>query len=166
MDHQHSAHQLALLTTLQKESFDYFIHQANPVNGLIRDKTDPAAPASIAAVGMALTIYPIGVERGFMTRRAALDITLATLRFFTDSEQGTGATATGYKGFYYHFLDMQTGQRAWNCATCSRESASPLQNTWRSDVHCPRSPSASMMPSIDGTKCSLVTCRSTISADR
>jgi hypothetical protein len=123
MDHQHSAHQLALLTTLQKESFDYFINQVNPANGLIRDKTDPAAPASIAAVGMALTIYPIGVERGFMTRRAARDMTLTTLRFFAASEQGTGLQATGYKGFYYHFLDMQTGQRAWNCELSSIDTA-------------------------------------------
>jgi hypothetical protein len=123
MDHQHSAHQLALLTTLQKESFDYFIHQVNPANGLIRDKTDPAAPASIAAVGMALTIYPIGVERGFMTRRAARDVTLTTLRFFADSEQGTGLETTGYKGFYYHFLDMQTGRRAWNCELSSIDTA-------------------------------------------
>ena len=21
----------------------------------------------------------------------------------------------GYKGFYYHFLDMQTGKRVWQC---------------------------------------------------
>ena len=123
MDHSLSATQMALLTTLQKESFDYFAHQVNPANGLIRDKTDPAAPASIAAVGMALTIYPIGVERGFMTRRAAIDITLATLRFFAGSEQGTGADATGYKGFYYHFLDMQTGRRVWNCELSSIDTA-------------------------------------------
>ena len=84
---------LTLLRSLQEESFAYFVHEVNPVNGLVRDKTADDAPASIAAVGMALTIYPIGVERGFMQRRDAVDITLATLRFFADSEQGTGADA-------------------------------------------------------------------------
>lgn len=113
----------ALLRSLQEESFAYFVHQANPANGLIRDKTDDSAPASIAAVGMALTLYPIGVERGFMARRDALAITLTTLRFFADSEQGTGAEATGYKGFYYHFLDMQTGRRVWNCELSSIDTA-------------------------------------------
>jgi len=118
-----SARMLALLTGLQKESFAYFLHTANPVNGLIKDKTADDSPASIAAVGMALTIYPIGVERGFMTRRDAVDVTLRTLRFFADSEQSTDPAATGYKGFYYHFLDMQTGKRVWNCELSSIDTA-------------------------------------------
>jgi hypothetical protein len=121
--HQLPAPMLALLHGLQEESFAYFLHGVNPANGLIRDKTAADAPASIAAVGMALTIYPIGVERGFMTRRHAVDITLTTLRFFAASEQGTGIAATGYKGFYYHFLDMQTGRRVWNCELSSMDSA-------------------------------------------
>jgi hypothetical protein len=114
---------LALLTDLQEESFAYFLHMVNPANGLIKDKTTDDSPASIAAVGMALTNYPIGVERGFMTRRHAIDLTLATLRFFAASEQGTGAQATGYKGFYYHFLDMQTGRRAWDSELSSIDTA-------------------------------------------
>ena len=60
---------LALLTSLQRDSFGYFLHEVNPVNGLVKDKTADNWPASIAAVGMALTIYPIGVERGFMSRK-------------------------------------------------------------------------------------------------
>jgi len=36
-----------------------------------------------------------------------------SLRFFHDGEQGTGPDAIGYKGFYYHFLDMKTGKRVW-----------------------------------------------------
>lgn len=109
----------ALLNSLQKDSFGYFLHEVNPANGLVKDKTADNWPASIAAVGMALTIYPIGVERGYMTRHHAAATTLATLRFFADSEQGTSPTATGYKGFYYHFLDMETGRRAWDCELSS-----------------------------------------------
>jgi hypothetical protein len=114
---------MELLTQLQKESFAYFTCQVNPANGLIKDKTSADSPASIAAVGMALTIYPIGVERGFMNRRDAVEITLTTLRFFADSEQSTSVDATGYKGFYYHFLDMDTGRRAWESELSSIDTA-------------------------------------------
>ena len=104
-----------LLDRLQWETFEYFLKEVNPANGLIADKTRDDWPASIAATGLALAAYPIGVERGFMTRDAAVRITLTTLRFLRDSPQGTASDATGYKGFYYHFLDMKTGRRAWRC---------------------------------------------------
>ena len=105
----------ALLDRLQCETFEYFLKEVNPLNGLIADKTRDGWPASIAATGLALASYPVGVERGLMTRDAAVTITLTTLRFFRESVQGTAPDATGYKGFYYHFLDMKTGQRAWRC---------------------------------------------------
>ena len=104
-----------MLEALQRDTFSYFVYEANPVNGLIIDKTQPGAPASIAATGLALSSYPVGVERGFMTRADAIARTLATLRFFRNSVQSTDADATGYKGFYYHFLDMVSGKRAWKC---------------------------------------------------
>ena len=103
----------AELEKVQRESFSYFLHEANPVNGLVVDKTATNWPASIAATGLALAAYPIAVERGFMSREAAIERTLATLRFFWHSPQGPESDATGYRGFYYHFLDMQTGRRAW-----------------------------------------------------
>lgn len=55
------------------------------------------------------------IERGFLSRAAAVERTLATLRFFRDSPHGPEADATGYQGSYYHFLDMRTGRRAWQC---------------------------------------------------
>lgn len=103
----------AELERLQHDSFKYFLHETNPANGLVIDKTAPDWPASIAATGMALASYTVAVERGFMPRAAAVERTLATLRFFWNSPQGPEPDATGYKGFYYHFLDMQTGRRAW-----------------------------------------------------
>ena len=103
------------LHDLQRQTFDYFQHETNPVNGLVIDKTAPGWPASIAATGLALACYPVSVERGFMSRVAAVQRTLATLRFFWNSPQGTEPDATGYQGFFYHFLDMQTGRRAWKC---------------------------------------------------
>jgi len=62
----------AMLTDLQRESFGYFVHEVNEANGLVLDKTAPQWPASVAAVGMALTCYPVGVQRGLMTRDKAL----------------------------------------------------------------------------------------------
>ena len=111
------------LDALQRETFDYFVHEANPVNGLIADKTEAGSPASIAAVGFALSAYPVGVERGFMRRADAITLTLATLRFFHASVQSADVDATGYKGFYYHFLDMVSGKRVWTCELSTIDSA-------------------------------------------
>jgi hypothetical protein len=111
------------LEKAQRQAFSYFLHETNPANGLVIDKTAPNWPASIAATGLALAAYPIGVERGFMTRSAAVERTLATLRFFWHSPQGREPDATGYKGFYYHFLDMQTGRRAWKSELSTVDSA-------------------------------------------
>ena len=113
----------AELEILQRESFSYFVHEANPANGLVIDKTAPDWPASIAATGFALAAYPAGIERGFMSRAAAVERTLATLRFFRNSAHGPEPDATGYQGFYYHFLDMRTGRRAWHCELSTVDSA-------------------------------------------
>ena len=104
-----------MLDRLQRDGFAYFIEQANPANGLVKDCTRPGFPSSIAATGFALAAYPVGVERRFVSRSEAAKRTLATLRFFWNSPQGTQPDATGFKGFYYHFLDMETGRRAWKC---------------------------------------------------
>ena len=102
----------ARLDSLQRHSFDYFLRETNPANGLVADRSQPGSPASIAAVGFALAAYPVGVERGWMTRADALSRTLALLRFFWASPQNITPDATGHRGFYYHFLDMSTGKRA------------------------------------------------------
>jgi hypothetical protein len=112
-----------VLEALQRATFNYFVHETNPLNGLVIDKTKPGAPASIAAVGLALSSYPVGVERRFVSRADAVQRTLATLRFFHKSVQGTDPDATGYKGFYYHFLDMKTGKRVWKCELSTIDTA-------------------------------------------
>ena len=103
------------LHTLQRNTFNYFWKETSPANGLLADNTNGHSPASIAAVGHALASYTVGVERGWITRAEGVRRTLTTLRFFENSPQGKQPDATGYKGFYYHFLDMQTGRRAWEC---------------------------------------------------
>ena len=110
------------LEKLQHQSFNYFLYEANAANGLVIDKTAPDWPASIAAIGLALAAYPVGVERGYVSRAAAVERTLTTLRFFWNSPQGPEPDATGYKGFYYHFLDMQTGRRTSQCELSTVDS--------------------------------------------
>jgi hypothetical protein len=56
------------LDKLQRDTFGYLLHETNPANGLVIDKTAEGSPASIAATGLALAAYPVGVERGFISR--------------------------------------------------------------------------------------------------
>jgi hypothetical protein len=102
-----------LFDDLQERTFRYFWDTADPVTGLVPDRYPTPSFSSIAAVGFALTAYPIGVQRGYVTREAARERVLTTLRFFRFAPQGAGANdATGYKGFFYRFLDMRTGLRS------------------------------------------------------
>jgi hypothetical protein len=102
----------AFLDTLSRRTFDFFWETTNPRNGLTPDRWPTKSFSSVAAVGFALTAYPIGVEHGWVTRDAARERVLTTLRFFWTAPQGPQSTGvTGYKGFYYHFLDMDTGLR-------------------------------------------------------
>ena len=112
-----------MLEALQRQTIDYFARHLNPQNGLIADKSEPGSPASIAAVGLALTIYAVAVERGLLSRGEAVARTLVALRFFHSSPQGPELGATGYKGFYYHFLDMNAGRRAGKCELSTIDTA-------------------------------------------
>ena len=103
----------ALLGGLQRAAFGYFLEAVNPANGLIADNSRANSPVSIAVVGFGLSSYAVAVERGWLARTDAVERTLAALRFFRDSDQSGGPAATGYKGFYYHFLDLHTGLRVW-----------------------------------------------------
>jgi len=100
------------LVELEERTFRFFWETANPSNGLIPDRYPTPSFSSIAAVGFGLTAYPIGVERGYVTREGARQRVLATLRFLHDAPQGPSQHGvSGYKGFFYHFLDMKTGER-------------------------------------------------------
>ncbi len=102
----------AFLDSLQRDTFRYFWKTTNPANGLVPDRAPSNSFASIAAVGFGLTSYLVGVERGYVTRAQAAERTLNTLRFFANAPQSDKATGVaGYKGFFYHFLDMKTGER-------------------------------------------------------
>src|SRR5687768_6649720 len=112
------------LQALQRNTFRYFWKETNPENGLIPDNTaGDDIPASIAGVGFALASYPVAVERAFVSRADAVERTLATLRFFWNAPQGPLPEATGHRGFFYHFLDIATGRRAWRCELSTIDTA-------------------------------------------
>ncbi|WP_294358594.1 glucoamylase family protein [uncultured Sphingomonas sp.] len=101
-----------LVRDLQQRTFRYFWDTTDAATGLAPDRWPTPSFASIAAVGFALTAYPIGVANGWITREQARDRTLATLRFFARAPQGAAPTGTaGHHGLFYHFLDMARGHR-------------------------------------------------------
>ncbi|BCH24790.1 hypothetical protein MesoLjLb_45750 [Mesorhizobium sp. L-8-3] len=113
----------AELGRLQFTTLLYYLHETNPDNGLVRDKTEPNAPVSIAALGMALATIPVVVERGVIIREFAAKITRKRLRYLLECPQGPEPDASGYKGFFYHFLDIETGRRVWQCELSTIDSA-------------------------------------------
>lgn len=112
-----------MLSVLQRRTFTYFLKEMNGKTGLIADKTQPGSPASIAATGLGISCYIAGIERDLITRSEAIKRTLKVLKFLHTSHQGTEVDATGYNGFYYHFLDMQTGKRAWKSELSTIDTA-------------------------------------------
>jgi hypothetical protein len=100
------------LDELEQRTFQWFWDTTNAENGLVPDRWPTRSFSSVAAVGFGLTAWGIGAERGFVTRGEAADRTLTTLRFFRGAPQGPAPSGTtGHKGFFYHFLDMQSGRR-------------------------------------------------------
>jgi hypothetical protein len=107
-----SASDEALLEDVERRGFHYFWDLADPRTLLIPDRAPTPSFSSIAAVGFGLTAYCIGAERGYVTRAPAAARTLATLRSLWEMKQGPEPRGvSGYHGFFYHFLDMRTGER-------------------------------------------------------
>jgi hypothetical protein len=107
-----SADDLAFLDDLERRTFFWFWDKTNPLNGLVPDREPAPSFSSVAAIGFGLAAYPIGAERGWITRDAAKSRVLTTLRFLRAAPQGDAPHGmAGHRGFFYHFLDMQTGAR-------------------------------------------------------
>ncbi|MGD8869023.1 MAG: glucoamylase family protein [Gemmatimonadales bacterium] len=104
--------QEAFLDTVQERTFRWFWETTPPEMGLTPDRWPNPPFSSIAAVGFALTAYPIGVERGYVSRGEAAERVRNTLQFFWTLPQDSASTGVaGYRGFFYHFLEMGTGLR-------------------------------------------------------
>jgi hypothetical protein len=102
-----------LLDELQRAAFRFFQEQADPHTGLVRDRarsdgSKSEGKASIAASGFALSAWAVATQRGWVDRASALVQVRRALRFLADK-------APRNHGFYYHFMEMDTGARAWKC---------------------------------------------------
>jgi len=111
------------LDTLQYRTFLYFINEINPEIGMVKDRTTEESAASIAAIGWGVAAWAIGAEYKWISREKAAQLTLNLLRFLYNSEQSVEPDATGYKGFYYHFLNMETGKREWKSELSTIDTA-------------------------------------------
>jgi len=114
----------ALLDAIQRAGFGFFRDEANPRNGLVRDRSRPHSKSSIAAVGFGLSAWCIAVERGWASREDAARRVDVTLQAFLNGPQGPQpGQVMGHRGWFYHFLEMDTGHRAWKCELSSIDTA-------------------------------------------
>ncbi len=104
---------------IQRAAWRFLWDKANPQNGLVPDHIDQngivVSPATIAATGMMLSALLVGVENGWVSRAEGVERALITLRFFARD-------AAQHGGFFFHFLDMESGERVWNCEVSSIDS--------------------------------------------
>lgn len=110
-------HETIGISEIEHRAFEYFWNESDPATGLTRDRAsnfgrETNAVASIAATGYALSAIPIGVSHKWVSRQAAYSRTLTTLRFIDKTLPNT-------HGWYYHFVDIHTGARVWNCEISS-----------------------------------------------
>jgi hypothetical protein len=110
-----------LLREIEKADFLYFWEQANPQTGLVKDRCNTRGPdhgivASIAATGFGLTALCIGQQRGFVSRPEARGRVLAALRFLWKK-------LPTHRGFFYHFANINTGERMWDSEVSSVDTA-------------------------------------------
>src|SRR5262249_19527811 len=113
------------LEDLERRSFLYFWEQADPDTGLVADRARADASAldedhrnvgSIAATGFGLTGICIAAEQGWIEPAKARERTRNTLRFFADR-------AYQQRGWFYHWLDLKTGERRWKSEVSSIDTA-------------------------------------------
>ncbi|MBK8020864.1 MAG: hypothetical protein IPK19_05405 [Chloroflexi bacterium] len=107
----------ALIEAVSRETFDFFWFEANPDNGLIRDRSTVDSPSSLASVGFGLAALPIGIDRGWIAYDEGYARALTTLQTFLNGG------VEGEHGFFYHFVDMETGERVWSSELSSIDTA-------------------------------------------
>jgi hypothetical protein len=110
------------LQEIIQASFQFFWEQANPENGLVRDRANIRSDAknntvaSIAATGFGLTALCIGQQNGWISLRDARGRALNLLNFLAQ-------IMPTHRGFFYHWADLKTGQRVWDSEVSSVDTA-------------------------------------------
>ena len=117
-----SAEDDQFLEELEHANFNFFWEQADPRTGLIKDRCNVRVPnpkdvaASIAATGFGLTAICIGQKRGYVTYQEAHARVIAALEFLWKK-------MPTHRGFFYHFANVNTGERIWDAEVSSIDTA-------------------------------------------
>ena len=132
-----------LLEEIEKANFQYFWEQAGPQTGLIKDRCnvrakDTTMVASIAATGFGLTALCIGEKRGFVSFAEARERAFVTLRFLAKK-------MPTHRGFFYHFADINTGERTWDSEVSSVDTAILLCGVLTCQQHFQEHPEISFL---------------------
>ena len=109
------------LNEVEHACFQYFWEQGNPKTGMVQDRANvrgghPGIVASIAATGFGLTALCIGAQRGFIPSGAATERVLATFNFLWKK-------LPNHRGFFYHWANINTGERVWDSEISSVDTA-------------------------------------------
>jgi len=112
-----------LLDDMERLSSCYFYEQANPENGLVKDRcnarlatSDKSTAASIAATGFGLTSLCIAAQREYLSYAEAQARVLTTFRFLWKK-------LANHRGFFYHWADVNTGDRIWDSEVSSIDTS-------------------------------------------
>ncbi|HXN50234.1 MAG TPA: glucoamylase family protein [Bryobacteraceae bacterium] len=116
---------LDLIEEVERRACLYFWEQAHPDTGLVLDRAPTGQPsplsvagniASIAATGFGLSALAISSSRGYLRSGDALARAQRTLECLVDH-------VAGKNGFFYHFVDVLTGDRCYECEVSSVDTA-------------------------------------------
>jgi hypothetical protein len=118
-----TGHPEVLKAEIQRTSLQFFLDHAHPVTGLVRDKaenfrdeTPDNNVASIASTGFALAVISHASQAGQVTKEFASEYCAKTLRFMRDS-------VPRKHGWFLHWVNWETGERAWNSEYSTIDSA-------------------------------------------
>jgi hypothetical protein len=109
------------LEDLEKANFLFFWEQASPETGLVKDRAnvraaDSGIVASIAGTGFGLTALCIAQQNGWVPLRDARERAIASLRFLSKK-------MPTHRGFFYHWANVNTGERIWDSEVSSVDTA-------------------------------------------
>ena len=110
-----------VLARYEQTAIAYFLNEADPVTGLVKDRAanfgeDAYTVSSLAATGFGLACLPIAAKRGWLPSDEAQEQARVTLDYLLHDSPHE-------HGWYYHFVDMRTGARVWNCELSSIDTA-------------------------------------------
>ena len=109
------------LEVLEHANFLFFWEQTNPTTGLTRDRCnvhidDRNLVSSIASTGFGLTAICIGQKRGYVSYADARIRVIQALSFIWHK-------LPTHRGFFYHFANINTGERMWDSEVSSVDTA-------------------------------------------